>query len=146
MQVIIVEDHAFNAYCLTSLLQEVNPQVTVTLITNSLELNDYLSHSHADLIILDGDLGASDGLRCNGPAVADSLLQTNPMIPLIVWTSSPAMRAAFASVFAEHQLRLSDDNCWPKMVSTDRIRHSLKTCSSNCRSNTHIYQPIRARL
>ncbi|RAP36749.1 hypothetical protein B1207_08095 [Legionella quinlivanii] len=146
MQVIIVEDHAFNAYCLTRLLQEVNPQVSITVCASSSDLNHYLSQSSPDLIILDGDLGAGDGLACNGPAVADSLLQANKAVPLVVWTNSPAMRAAFSGVFAQYRLKLSEVNCWPKMVSTERISHTLKTYSASCQSKAAMSLPIPARL
>ena len=47
-----------------------------------MQMNDQLP----DLVIIDGDLGAKDGIHCNGPALADTILRTVPQVPIIAWS------------------------------------------------------------
>ncbi|WP_419419875.1 response regulator [Legionella sp. D16C41] len=125
MRVLVVEDSTFNAFCLTRLLQVVNSQINVTVVIDSVQALTYLQHTTPELIILDGDLKASDGLGCNGPALAHTIWSNYKYIPIIAWTNSENMRQAFAEVFSRHNRSFHDYNCWQKIVSPERIAQSL---------------------
>ncbi|MDX1836339.1 response regulator [Legionella taurinensis] len=125
MRVLIVEDNAFNAFCLTRLLQSVQPAVQVTVVNDSLNALNVIESDEVSLVIVDGDLGASDGLLCNGPALADALWELKPSLPVIAWTDSEMMRSAFAETFKQQQKCFNDIYCWPKIVSQERISLAL---------------------
>ncbi|KTD45765.1 two component sensor and regulator histidine kinase response regulator [Legionella rubrilucens] len=125
MRVLIVEDNAFNAFCLTRLLQSVQPSVQVTVVNDSLSALNVIESDEMSLVIVDGDLGASDGLLCNGPALADALWELKPSLPVIAWTDSEMMRSAFAETFKQQQKCFNDIYCWPKIVSQERISLAL---------------------
>ncbi|KTD66282.1 response regulator [Legionella spiritensis] len=125
MRVLIVEDNTFNAFCLTRLLQEVHPHVQVTTVGDSISALSAIAQELPSLIIMDGDLGASDGLHCNGPALADLIWQNNPSLPMIAWSDSEGMRHAFARIYKLHKKPFNDMLCWPKIVAQERIRQSL---------------------
>lgn len=125
MRILIVEDGAFNAFCLTQLLEAVFEPVQVVLAKDSISALNELSQNSPALVILDGHLGASDGLYCNGPALASAIWLLNPQMPIIAWSDSEAMRLAFAEVFKQHNKVFNDYTCWTKVVSQERIRQSL---------------------
>ncbi|MGQ3889339.1 response regulator [Legionella sp. CNM-1927-20] len=125
MRVLVVEDSTFNAFCLTRLLQVVYTQINVTVVNDSVQALAYLQNNVPALIILDGDLKASDGLECNGPALAHTIWSSYKYIPIIAWTNSEIMRQAFADVFRQHNKPFHDYHCWQKIVSLERIAQSL---------------------
>ncbi|KTC76987.1 response regulator [Legionella brunensis] len=125
MRVLIVEDNAFNAFCLTRLLTAVNKQIQVIVVGDSLSTLNYLAENDASFIIMDGDLGASDGLYCNGPALAEVIWQKNPELPIVAWSDSENMRRAFIDVFKQYNKPFNEYSCWTKVVSQERIRQSL---------------------
>lgn len=125
MRVLIVEDNAFNAFCLRRLFESVLSSLSVTVVNNSQAALTELDHNHPDLVVIDGNLGADDGLHCNGPALADLLLQKFPSLPLIAWSDSEPMRIAFAKIFKQHNKPLNEHKIWTKVVSAERIRKTL---------------------
>lgn len=125
MRILIVEDNAFNAFCLTRLLQAACPHVLVTVVNDSISALNALESDAPSLVILDGDLGVSDGLRCNGPALADAIWQHSPSLPLVAWSDSENMQQAFSKIFRQHKKNFNDLSCWPKIVSQERISQSL---------------------
>jgi CheY-like chemotaxis protein len=126
MHVLIIEDSAFNAFCLTRLMQATCPQIQVTTINNSVDVLNFLEKNTPSLIILDGDLRPQDELHCNGPVLADFIWSSySSQIPIIAWTDSDTMRLAFAEVFRRHQKPFNDYHCWTKVVSQERIMQTL---------------------
>ncbi|KTC99314.1 response regulator [Legionella erythra] len=125
MRVLIVEDNAFNAFCLTRLLQSAQPSVQVIVVNDSLSALNVIESEDVSLVIVDGDLGVGDGLLCNGPALADALWELKPSLPVIAWTDSEIMRSAFAETFKQQQKCFNDIYCWPKIVSQERISLAL---------------------
>ncbi|CEK12098.1 response regulator [Legionella hackeliae] len=125
MRVLIVEDNAFNAFCLTRLLTTVNKQIQATVVGDSLSALNYLAENEVAFVIMDGDLGATDGLYCNGPALVETIWQQNSQLPVVAWSDSESMRKAFADVFKQYNKTLNDYTCWTKIVSHERIRQSL---------------------
>ena len=115
MRVLIVEDNSFNAFCLTRLLQTVFPKLEI--------------HSAADstyaIVIVDGCLGATDGIHCNGPALADAIWSQDNNQHVIAWTDSKAQHQAFAETFKQHRQLFSEATCWPKIVTAERIENAL---------------------
>ncbi|WP_019215569.1 response regulator [Legionella tunisiensis] len=125
MRVLIVEDGAFNAFCLTRLLEGVCQQAQVTVVRDSLSALNYLTYNTPSLVIVDGYLSAGDGLNCHGPALVDALWQTNPHLPVIAWSDCENMRQAFAEIFKQYNKPFNEYTCWTKVVSHERIRMSL---------------------
>lgn len=121
MRVLIVEDNAFNAYCLRRLLESVLIPVDVTLVNHSQAALAFVESNEPDVVIIDGDLAVSDGINCNGPALADMLLAKYPYLPLIAWTNSELMRDAFAQTFKQHKKPFNEHNNWSKVTTAERI-------------------------
>ena len=122
MKVLIVEDSAFNAFCLRRLLESVVTQVSVTIVNNSQAALSVINSNSPDMVVIDGDLGVtSDDQCCNGPELADILIQKYPNLPLIAWSDSEYMREAFSLVFKRHNHQLNEYNTWTKVISLDRI-------------------------
>jgi CheY-like chemotaxis protein len=125
MRILIVEDNAFNAFCLSRLLETIFKHVHIICVKNSSEALSFLQHYPITLVILDGDLGAGDGLQCNGPVLASVIWSMCHDLPVIAWTNSDNMRQAFADVFQQHGKLFDEYRCWKKMVSLDHIQQSL---------------------
>lgn len=122
MRILIVEDNAFNAYCLRRLLESVVAQVTVTIVNNSNAALSLVNSTSPDLVVIDGDLGATrDDQFCNGPELANTLMQKYPNLPLIAWSDSEYMREAFSVVFKQNNHTLNEYNSWTKVISLERI-------------------------
>lgn len=121
MRVLIVEDNAFNAFCLRRLLESVVTSVSVTIVNNSQTAMSHINNNLPDMVVVDGNLGATDGLHCNGPALTKVLLQKYPYLPIIAWTDSESMREAFAVVFNQYNKPLNEYNMWTKVISIERI-------------------------
>lgn len=72
MRVLIVEDSAFNAFCLRRLLESVVASISVTIVNNSQAALSFVNNYCPDIVIVDGDLGASpDEMNCNGPSLQE---------------------------------------------------------------------------
>lgn len=125
MHLLIVEDNAFNAYCLQRLLETLAPGIKIHSVSNSVEAIAAVKSSSPDCIVLDGDLGISDGLNCNGPALADLIWKHHPQMHIIAWTDSEVMRSAFNRVYQQHDKPFNEYSCWTKIVSQERVRKSL---------------------
>ncbi|MDP1603489.1 MAG: response regulator [Legionella sp.] len=126
MHVLIIEDSAFNAFCLTRLMQAACPQIQVITINNSVGVLSFLEKNRPSLIILDGDLRPNDELNCNGPALADAIWSNHSnQLPIIAWTDSESMRLAFAEVFKQHKKPFNDYHYWTKVVSQKRILQTI---------------------
>lgn len=122
MRVLIVEDSAFNAFCLRRLLESVVAQVSVTIVNNSQAALSLINSHYPDMVVIDGDLGVtSDDQYCNGPELADTLISKHPELPVIAWTDSELMREAFCKVFTRHNHSFNEYNSWGKVISIDRI-------------------------
>lgn len=122
MRVLIVEDNAFNAYCLRRLLESVAPTVNVIVVNNSKAALAQVSYALPDMMVIDGDLGASnDVLYFNGPELAHILLEKNPQLPLIAWSASETMHQSFAKVFQHHAIPLTEYNNWSKGITQEHI-------------------------
>ncbi|WP_298624272.1 response regulator [uncultured Legionella sp.] len=121
MRILIVEDNAFNAYCLRRLLESVVAKVMVTIVNNSQAALSLMNANPADMVVIDGDLGAVQDGYCNGPELAHLLLKKFPLLPLIAWSDSDFMRDEFAVVFNQHLQSLNEYNSWTKAISLERI-------------------------
>lgn len=122
MRILIVEDNAFNAFCLRRLLESVVAQVMVTIVNNSQAALSLINSNSPDIVVIDGDLGAAlDDQYCNGPELAGLLLKKFPHLPLIAWSDSEYMREAFTLVFNQHHQTLNEYNSWTKVISQERI-------------------------
>lgn len=121
MRILIVEDNAFNAFCLRRLLESMVTSISVTIVNNSQAAMSYINSNLPDMVVVDGDLGTTNELHCNGPEFADALLQIYPHLPVIAWSDSESMREAFAVVFNQHNKFLNEYNSWTKVVGLDRI-------------------------
>ena len=122
MLVLIVEDNHFNAYCLSRILTVSHPQCLVRIAADSTTALSMMSSEAFDVVILDGHLGAGDGLNCNGPALADSIWMQYPWMTIVAWSDSTQMQRAFSEVFLRHNKVFSDVFCWPKIVGEQRIQ------------------------
>ncbi len=121
MRVLIVDDNAFNAFCLCRLLESVVTSISVTIVNNSQAALSHVNDNLPDMVVMDGDLGTTDELHCNGPALTDALLQKYPYLPIIAWSDSESMREAFAVVFKQYNKPVNEYNTWTKVIGMDRI-------------------------
>ena len=127
MHILVVEDSSFNAFCLRRLLESNLQDVDVTHVSDSLQAIKALNNQPFDLAILDGDLNATDGLCFNGPTLADTIIQSHPMLPLIAWSDDASFQKAFVDVFQSHHRLINDASVWPKMVTPNRIINTFQT-------------------
>lgn len=143
MRILIVEDSAFNAFCLKRLLEQMDKELKVDIVPHSEAARSFLAKNPMSLVVLDGDLGASDGIFCNGPALADTIWANNPQQAIVAWSDSTTMRAAFAEVFKEYNKPFNANTCWSKVVSLDRLSQSLSYLMKEhrtLRSDLHSYE------
>ncbi len=130
MRVLIVEDSRINAFCLTRLLETIYlDTIQVVVVENSAEALLRLSKWRPDLLVLDGDLGASEGESCNGPVLADLVWRKIPNQAIIAWTDNEAMRKKFKEVFKQYQKPFNGSTLWPKMISQKSLQKSLSDLS-----------------
>lgn len=122
MRVLIVEDNAFNAFCLRRLLESMSTSLLVTIVNNSQAALSAMQINVPDIVIIDGELGAHDGIHCNGPALADAIFQKFPHVPLIAWSDSIVMREAFSTIFKQYNRPFNEHSSWTKVISLERIR------------------------
>lgn len=125
MRVLIVEDNEFNAFCLRRLLESVLTVGTIIIANNSnVALSLFYSHPF-DLVIIDGQLGASRNKACcNGPELAQILLYKYPELPIIAWTDCESMRQSFTHIFKQHDRSVNDFTLWNKTVTAETIASS----------------------
>lgn len=135
MRVLIVEDNAFNAFCLSRLLQTVNKQLKIKVVSDGCSALRYLTQYEVSLIILDGDLGENPNSNDNGPTLANSIWSKNSQIPIIAWSDSEDMRAAFAGVFKQHNKAFDHKSCWPKAVDSGLVLQALSLVSAHTELN-----------
>lgn len=122
MRVLIVEDNAFNAFCLRRLLESVVTSISVTIVNNSQAALSFMNNYCPDIVVMDGDLGASnDEVNCNGPELAGILMQKYPQLPIIAWSDSDIMREDFIQVFKNYGRLLNEYNTWTKVIGLERI-------------------------
>lgn len=119
MRVLIVEDNAFNAFCLRRLLESVLNNLNVCIAATSDAALTQLENNHYDLLILDGDLG--EEAYGNGPELANRIMSQFPELPIIVWSDTESMRTLFAKVFQKHNQFMNEYNTWNKTISLDHI-------------------------
>lgn len=120
MQILIVEDHEFNALCLTQLLQATNYSLLISTANSSTSATGYLQQNSPELVILDGNLCAR-GSQQNGPDLANTIWLKNPETTIVAWTDSDSMRLAFAEAFEQHAKPFNFYYCWPKLVRAEQI-------------------------
>lgn len=125
MHVLIIEDSAFNAFCLSRLLEAVAASVSITVANNSKDALSSISVNMPDLVIIDGELNLIDELSTHGPQLAAVLLQKYPHLPLIAWSDSEFMRGAFTKVFTQHNRLVNEYNTWTKTVNAECIHKTL---------------------
>lgn len=131
MRVLIIEDNEFNAFCLKRLLESVITRGSVSIANNSnAALALFYSHPF-DLVIIDGDLGATraNGAYCNGPELAQILLYKYPQLALVAWTDSQQMRQEFSQVFQQDERAFNEFSLWNKTVTVETI----------CKTWTHYF-------
>lgn len=145
MQVLIVEDNSFNAFCLSRLITGICKFAKITVVTNGCKALQYLEEANPDLIILDGDLGANDA-QTTGPMLAGQLFKKFPHKPIIAWTDCESMRHAFAKVFDQHSKSFNEFNSWPKLISKDKIEATLNYLGKNSHLHHHLFRKYSERL
>lgn len=121
MLILIVEDNAFNAFCLSRILTATLKGCQVKIASDSSEALSMIDADQYDAVIVDGDLGASDGMNCNGPALTDAIWSEYPWITVIAWSDSSSMRQAFSEVFKRHNKLFNEYFCWPKIIQEQSI-------------------------
>ncbi|MGL5743447.1 MAG: response regulator [Legionella sp.] len=121
MRVLIIEDNAFNAFCLCRLLESAITSVSTTVVSNSQDALSVMEINVHDLVIIDGELNLIDEMSTHGPQLAAVLLQKYPHLPLISWSDSEFMRSAFAKIFIQHNRLVNEYNTWTKAVSLKSI-------------------------
>ncbi len=129
MRVLMVEDSAFNAFCLAQLLENICPGVEALIAKNSLDAIHFMDTSIPDLIVLDGNLEALDSNQCNGPALADFIWRQHPYMPIVAWTSHDEMVKKFKDVFFAHHKPFNDLTCWPKSLDYNRLLQAITALS-----------------
>jgi CheY-like chemotaxis protein len=122
MRVLIIEDNAFNAFCLSRLLESVAGSVSIDTVSTSQDALSFIETHVPDLVILDGELQLINELSTHGPQLASIILQKNPHLPLIAWSDSEFMRGAFAKVFIQYNRLVNEYNTWAKTVSLECIK------------------------
>ncbi|KTC83286.1 response regulator [Legionella cincinnatiensis] len=125
MHVLIIEDNAFNAFCLSRILETVIGSVSITVENNSQDVLSAIDSHVPDLVIIDGELNLIDEFSTHGPQLAAILLQKHPHLPLITWSDSEFMRGAFTKVFMQHNRIVNEYNTWSKTVSPNDVRKTL---------------------
>ncbi|KTD11957.1 two-component response regulator [Legionella gratiana] len=125
MHVLIIEDNAFNAFCLSRLLETVTVSVSVTVVNNSQDALSAIDINVPDLVIIDGELNLINESSTHGPQLAAILLQKHPHLPLIAWSDSEFMRGAFTKVFMQHNRLVNEYNTWTKTLNPDCIRKTM---------------------
>lgn len=125
MNVLIIEDNAFNAFCLSRILETVIPSVSVTVENNSQDALSAIENHVPDLVILDGELNLINELSTHGPQLAAILLQKHPHLPLIAWSDSEFMRGAFTKIFIQNNRIVNEYNTWSKTVGPNDIRKTV---------------------
>ncbi|MCP0914757.1 MULTISPECIES: response regulator [Legionella] len=125
MQVLVVEDSPFNAFCLSRLFQLACSNIRVSVALDSEDALRQLRENEPALIILDGNLNAANGQYCNGPALADVIWRNYPNLPIIAWTDCEKMLKGFAEVFKQHDKPFNEYSSWAKVISPAHIRQSL---------------------
>ncbi len=122
MRVLIIEDSAFNALCLSRLLESVITSVSVAVVSNSQDALSFINTHVPDLVIIDGELNLINESSTHGPQLAAVILQKYPHLPLISWSDSEFMRGAFAKVFIQHNRLVNEYNTWAKTLSAECIQ------------------------
>lgn len=125
MHILIVEDNAFNAFCLTRLIQELSPSLQVSVASNSYQALSIIVQHLPLLIVVDGNLQPKSELHCNGPALVDTIWSVYPHLSIIIWTDSYQFRQAFLKVFKQHSHPFNEYYHWGKVVTQERIAQSL---------------------
>lgn len=131
MHVLIVEDNAFNAFCLTRLLQASCQHIKVSVVDNSAKAYNFFLEQTPSFVILDGCLSARDRLNAHGPILADLIWTAWPKMPVIAWTNCDTMRQTFNDVFKKHKKSFNEIYCWSKVVSQTCISNSLACIRAN---------------
>lgn len=132
MRVLIVEDNAFNAFCLRRLLESMKQSVSVTIVNNSRDALSLINYYLPDIVILDGDLGAKGTSFFNGPELANHILQKYPSLPIIAWSDSDLIKKEFAGVLIRYNKLLNEYSIWPKVVSSERIDNTFAYYFEHC--------------
>ncbi|VEB33873.1 response regulator [Legionella cherrii] len=122
MRVLIIEDNAFNAFCLSRLLESVIASVSIDVVSNSQDALSCIDTHVPDLVIIDGELNLIDELSTHGPQLAAVILQKYPHLPIIAWSDSEFMRSAFAKVFIQSNRLVNEYNTWTKTVNPECIQ------------------------
>ncbi len=122
MRVLIIEDNAFNAFCLSRLLESVISSVAIDVVSNSQDALSFIDTHVPDLVVIDGELNLIDEFSTHGPQLAAVILQKYPHLPLITWSDSEFMRGAFAKVLIQYNRLVNEYNTWNKTVSPECIQ------------------------
>jgi CheY-like chemotaxis protein len=122
MRILIIEDNAFNVFCLSRLLESVITSVLINFVSNSQDALSYIDAYHPNLVIIDGELTIADETGTNGPQLAASILQKYPQLPVIAWSDSELMREAFTQVFRQNNRLVNEYNTWAKNVNSVLIQ------------------------
>ncbi len=146
MQVLIVEDNVFNAFCLTRMIEASCYPVQVTVASDCMTAMKQVEKYRPALVVMDGDLGAQDDRYDNGPALADILWQQYPQLTVVAWTDSDRMRKAFAEVFQRHNKRFDEYSSWTKAICPKHLIQSLNCLEIEFNINYYHQQPVRNTL
>lgn len=131
MHVLIVEDNAFNAFCLTRLLQASCQHIKVSVVNNSVNAYNFFLDQVPSFVVLDGCLSVHDEQHAHGPVLADLIWTAWPKMPVIAWTNCDTTRQTFDAVFKKHKKNFNDIYCWSKVVSQTSIAKSLAYIRAN---------------
>lgn len=125
MRVLIIEDNAFNAFCLSRILESINASMSIETVSNSQDALAWIESQVPDLVIIDGELNLINEFSTHGPQLASVILQKYPHLPLIAWSDSEFMRSAFAKIFSQSNRLVNEYNTWAKTVSPECIQKTL---------------------
>lgn len=136
MRVLIIEDNAFNAYCLRRLLESTHYFLNVTVAATSQMALAHLQNHCFDLMIIDGEL-SHEPIPLNGPKLAQIILEKNPKQHLIAWTDSSEMKEQFTEVFNQFHHGCNEYTLWNKTISLEHIIKTLMYYFGNKMTGQH---------
>jgi CheY-like chemotaxis protein len=136
MRVLIVEDNAFNAYCLRRLLESTHYFLNVTVAATSQMALAHLQNQCFDLMIIDGEL-SHESIDLNGPELTQIILEKNPGQHVIAWTDSPEMKEHFAQVFNQYHYGCNEYTLWSKAIHPEHIIKTLMFYFGNKMTGQH---------
>lgn len=141
MYILLVEDNSLNASFLSRLLENTSKSTQIRVVDNAFDALMKLTEEQFDCVILDGKLAdANKEAVCHGPALANTIWQYYPQMPIIAWTDSKPMQEAFSKVFDACGKASDKRYFWPKKPDIEQISLSLGWINFAACRNNHLIE------